>query len=302
MLGFNGGLMGKRRVPTIGAASGLWFQNEWSINYGSFWTPASLTTALWLDAADALTVTTSSGAVTQWNDKSGNARHFEQTTSGLRPTYTTAALNGFAVVDFNADYLTSTAATSTWTFLHSSTGSSIFLVAKAGTSSNPNAYYGIAGTNQGSSSQIGLSLTYDDTATSNNNITMFVGDGAFPRNVLNAANNVWTPNAYQIIGCVTDPGNAAVLSRSFIYMNGGTAIANNADSGAPTTSTASFNLTIGATGGDSALVGGIAEFIIVSGLVSTANRQTIEGYMAHKWGLAANLPSDHPYRSFAPTV
>jgi hypothetical protein len=28
MLGFNGGLMGVRRVPTAGAASGLWFQNE----------------------------------------------------------------------------------------------------------------------------------------------------------------------------------------------------------------------------------------------------------------------------------
>jgi hypothetical protein len=31
MLGFNGGLMGVRRVPTGGAASGLWFQNEQSV-------------------------------------------------------------------------------------------------------------------------------------------------------------------------------------------------------------------------------------------------------------------------------
>jgi hypothetical protein len=31
MLGFNGGLMGVRRVPTAGAASGLWFQNEQSV-------------------------------------------------------------------------------------------------------------------------------------------------------------------------------------------------------------------------------------------------------------------------------
>ena len=28
MLGFNGGLMGVRRVPSGSAASGLWFQNE----------------------------------------------------------------------------------------------------------------------------------------------------------------------------------------------------------------------------------------------------------------------------------
>lgn len=31
MLGFNGGLMGVRKVPTQGSASGLWFQNEQSV-------------------------------------------------------------------------------------------------------------------------------------------------------------------------------------------------------------------------------------------------------------------------------
>jgi hypothetical protein len=31
MLGFNGGLMGVRRTPTTGTASGLWFQNEQSV-------------------------------------------------------------------------------------------------------------------------------------------------------------------------------------------------------------------------------------------------------------------------------
>ena len=27
----------------------------------------------------------------------------------------------------------------------------------------------------------------------------------------------------------------------------------------------------------------------------------VEGYLAHKWGLTARLPSDHPYKSSAPT-
>jgi len=31
MLGFNGGLLGKRRVPSAGAAPGLWFPNEQSV-------------------------------------------------------------------------------------------------------------------------------------------------------------------------------------------------------------------------------------------------------------------------------
>jgi hypothetical protein len=33
------------------------------------WNPSMISTALWLDAADASTVTTVSGAVSQWNDK-----------------------------------------------------------------------------------------------------------------------------------------------------------------------------------------------------------------------------------------
>ena len=40
------------------------------------WTPASLSgLTLWLDAADASTLTTSGGTVTQWRDKSTYPRH-----------------------------------------------------------------------------------------------------------------------------------------------------------------------------------------------------------------------------------
>lgn len=35
---------------------------------------------------------------------------------------------------------------------------------------------------------------------------------------------------------------------------------------------------------------------------ANADRQRIEGYLAHKWGLAASLPADHPYKTAAPTL
>ena len=44
------------------------------------------------------------------------------------------------------------------------------------------------------------------------------------------------------------------------------------------------------------------EFIIVSGTLSTGDRQKLEGYLAWKWGLEANLPSGHPYKLLPPTV
>jgi hypothetical protein len=44
-----------------------------------------------------------------------------------------------------------------------------------------------------------------------------------------------------------------------------------------------------------------AEILIYSTVLTTAQRQQIEGYLAWKWGLQQNLPtSTHPYRTFKP--
>ena len=44
----------------------------------------------------------------------------------------------------------------------------------------------------------------------------------------------------------------------------------------------------------------VAEFIMIASEISDADRHEIEGYLTHKWGLTANLPSDHPYKNIAP--
>ena len=44
--------------------------------------------------------------------------------------------------------------------------------------------------------------------------------------------------------------------------------------------------------------GKMGEIIFVEGDVSTATRQKIEGYLAHKWG--TTLPSGHPYINYPP--
>ena len=44
----------------------------------------------------------------------------------------------------------------------------------------------------------------------------------------------------------------------------------------------------------------IAEIVFYNIALSLSNRQTIEGYLAHKWGLSASLPNDHPYKTLAP--
>ena len=42
------------------------------------------------------------------------------------------------------------------------------------------------------------------------------------------------------------------------------------------------------------------EIIALSSEPSPEEREKLEGYLAHKWGLTANLPEDHPYKATAP--
>jgi hypothetical protein len=39
----------------------------------------------------------------------------------------------------------------------------------------------------------------------------------------------------------------------------------------------------------------VGEVLVFHTAIDTATRQRVEGYLAHKWGLTANLPADHPY-------
>lgn len=74
------------------------------------WTPAQISTHLWLDASDASTLydatsggslVAANGSVARWLDKSGNARHVTQGTSGNRPLRKTGIQNGLDAVLFD---------------------------------------------------------------------------------------------------------------------------------------------------------------------------------------------------------
>ena len=46
--------------------------------------------------------------------------------------------------------------------------------------------------------------------------------------------------------------------------------------------------------------GGISEIMLFDGVLTNDRRELMEGYLAHKWGLAGNLPAAHPYKSNNP--
>ena len=270
------------------------------------WNPSMLSTALWLDAADASTITESGGAVSQWDDKSGNGRNATQPTSGNRPTYQSSVQNSKNVIRFNSassQFLTCSNTAGAFNYLHSGQGL-IIAVVKVGTTADPNALYGVLG-NAGAfnSNRRGFSLYWDDriSVPSSNRIGVSAYDG-LNNNVYSVnQEDILLPQSFGIAGALIDAANGIADNRVALLINGST-YTGNTNTATVSTGDASFDFQLGdyATG-SAYLQGDIGETIIVPGAVSTLNRQKLEGYLSHKWGLTANLPSDHPYKLVGPT-
>ena len=239
------------------------------------WDPSLITTALWLDAADASTVTTVSGAVSQWNDKSGNGRNATQATIGLRPAFASNGLNSKSVISFTYAAGASQSLGVTLDnyqsafILYSNTNDVAFttplgsLYSITGDSgARGGAYHGHSNSTQFFSTLYTRSATLNGQNFSNGTS---IGTG------LSTAR----------------PASPAIFSHvataAFTAQNGLRILG--AD---------------GASSLDRGITGIIAEVIMLSGAASTDTRQRIEGYLAHKWGLTANLPNDHPYKINAP--
>jgi hypothetical protein len=270
------------------------------------WQPSDLGSLRAWYKADALSLS-NNDPVSSWTDSSGGG-YTLSASSGDRPTFKTSTLNSLPVVEYSGSNWLTAATASDWTFLHNSTGSSVFMVVKAGTSSDPNAVYALLGNNAGTSANHGFSVFWDDRVSVPRNevVVLIIARGVL--NIENATvNNVssdgaMAPNVAQVLGVVSDPANGTAANRSSIRVNGGTAIANNTLTNAASTNNPTFNFQIGANGNNAVpLTGYIAEVVICNAKLSDSNRERVEGYLAWKWGLQGNLAAGHPYLNAAPT-
>jgi hypothetical protein len=260
-------------------------------------TPADISTSLWLDAADATTITESGGAVSQWDDKSGNVRHASQPSSGSRPTISAAAQNSLDALSFDglSDFFSLASALP----LASSGSFDVFFAGKPNNSDRVNLYGGAGivrqypGSDAAGSWAVGVrnngAVAVQHHLTSGSNSNGAVSGGSISTNT----------NAIAFWRYDTD-GGATSQDRWEIRVNGGAPASTS-------TSTTSFlwdagNGEIGRswTGSGYYFQGLMYEIVITTAKLSAADRQKVEGYLAHKWGLAASLPGDHPYKSVAP--
>jgi hypothetical protein len=243
----------------------------------ALWTPAQITTALWLDASDATTITAAGGFVSQWDDKSGNSKHVTQGTGSRQPQTGVATISTLNALQFDGgDWLENA------TSIISAQPASFFclfnVTAAAGTDESLFDGYSLADRIAVFRGSDGQFYTYAGSAIVSHGA--YATGGASASGVVNGASS-----AVGLDGDLTpstgDPGSEALSS--------GIRVGANAQNNVP-------------------LNGSIATVVLASSTWDTDTRQKVEGWAHWHWdgGVAGTLvgllPAGHPYKSAAPTV
>lgn len=251
------------------------------------WTPSFISTTLWLDADDSSTLILVSGAVSQWSDKSGNNRHFTQSNSSNRPTL--ATLDNKNVVYFSNQFLVGVSALS----VLSNSQYEIFLVVR------------LRSVTSTSSSWI-----YQHPYLIGDSAGYF---GVAVRQFLNSYSPIHVAHGIYNSGQVrVDSTNDIALNQWYIVrafrktsspeINVEVSTENSSVSSTRTLSNSTSTLYLARNQFQGLNTEcDIAEIITTNYSLTTSDAQKIEGYLAHKWGLTASLPSNHPYKNSPPT-
>ncbi|NBW22959.1 MAG: hypothetical protein EBR82_84940 [Caulobacteraceae bacterium] len=300
-----GGYIGFNRVPAASAvnsaASGVWTVRESeAMRRAGTWpkTPifgfgASL--QLWLDASDASTLYDSTsggalvaadGAVARWEDKSGNARHATQATSGNRPQRKVGVFRGLDCLRFDGsnDFLDST------DFLDLTPGQQITIVAAVKSA--------VTGVTQAIVSKYGKSnVTMSSTADGwglrllNSNKVDFFGTTDEGSGIsMRVSDNTVSASVLTVL---TVKAAAGSLSAATLYQNSSTIASSATASNAETLDDTSYAVTVGALRYTFNAVnpylqffnGDIAEIIVYNSALSDTDRNAVESYLMSKWGI-----------------
>lgn len=241
-------------------------------------TPKYIVNDQWLDTTDADTITLVSGVVSELRDKSGNNRHFSQGSASLRPVVTAGGLNGLDIITFASGKYLSAA---DWL---GTSGHYIYIIGVFSTAIGR----GLDGSGSGWSLRF-LSTTNAIVTTNGSSSAAAYGNLTYPSGLSTIKSLLLKPGQKLeglsdgvSVGSVTIPSNLIYLRNS----------------------TAGWN--IGRSGGATLYTpGDFAESIMIvstAGFPSAGTMRSLEGYLAHKYALTANLAGDHPYKLTAPMV
>jgi len=239
------------------------------------WLPSAISPAAWYQASS---ISGSDGdSIGSWTDSSGNGNTAAQLTSSRQPTLQTNELNGQSVLRFDGtnDILSDgdIAALDVGTgdiymaaVLKSTNDGGVQFFFEKGTTA-----FALANTKSGQlQARFGGTTNIPFQSAGNWSRTEFV--------IVTASRVSGTCNGFVNGTAMTTTGttNTTSISNSDVFDIGASAV------------------------GGNPMTGDIAEIIVGGATLATNDRLRIEGYLAHKYGLQANLPNDHTYRFKSP--
>lgn len=255
----------------------------------SFWEPSCLGSTIlaqWLDATEPSTITTVTG-VSSWVDKSGNGKTMTQATGTKQPLYSSTGMGALPGLTFNGTAHSLGGSS----FAYNQGQASVFAVTKA--VAGAGRYLYSEGRNAAASN-----VSYSPFITSaTNTITATIVNNA-NGNDLNSPVTSTTISDNTIRFSLAEDNGVSY----YTYTNGTpqSQAAFNYTRGTSTVTTSRIGARFRNNAEASYFSGVLGEFIIINGVLSNSQRQKLEGYAAHKWGVSANLPGGHPYGTTPP--
>lgn len=250
----------------------------------ALWTPAEITTLVWLDAFDGSELTLNGSDVSAWNNKSGGT-DFTQATASEQPEYDSTnncvtfdgvdeymSANDKFVSTTNPDFL----CVMLTNFLSLQSTSDRLFQLEGGQSG------GVISIGHGSSST-GWNWRHNNgfrAFDSGNTTGEFMTSWQRSANSGYATDETWENGTQLTLTSGNNPTTQPSITENFT--------------------------TIGRGQG-----GNVAQYfysnarvheLVMAEVDSTDTRQKLEGYMAWRWGNEGDLPVGHPYKSAAPTV
>jgi hypothetical protein len=279
-----------QRQQVEGYLAGKWGirrPNNPTVTLGTF-APTSISgLTTWLDATDASSLTVVGGKISQWQDKSGLSNHFSVVGTSSNGVVQSNYQNNLNVVNFSGTNL-----------YRAPSGSGVYPL---------DAYIVVALKSVARTDLLGMGPTGTDNFNA-----LELGEYTANRwhNGSSYANR--TPNT-------VSPTNEH--STSFLLMNWSLANSNFVirRNGVTLSSTTSYTYTPGTgsvlqfgdrqparTSPDTQLNAYVAEMLVFSNQLGTADRQRVEAYLTNRWNLAPSIPLSlavtHPYKTVSPLL
>jgi hypothetical protein len=263
----------------------------------SLWTPTQLTSTVWLDAADAATITLNGSNVSQWRDKSGNNRHASQSTASWQPLFVPTGMNGLPTLQTDGGDFLSIGLR--FGLFQNVSGATIAIVIKYSFGAYvTNAFSAFVSTGASfTTTRFGLtpSSTLNSLATAGRRLdtdSFAVAESSTTRISASGVGIIEVGNADYANARANHFTNGTQDATNVIFQTAG----NTDNTPAQATSLFAINST------QNQLPSGcqISEVLMFNSTLSTTDRQKLEGYLAWKWGVVASLPAGHPYKNSLP--